>query len=348
MIKQGRVEVSFIQAFHQRRPANKGRSGVRDVNALTTNVLYFLGLQPLAQHEDHRPPNHLPPPSYDQEPHPPSYDTSPSSHDQEPHPPSYHTSQPPEVFKRPPPLRFPLPLPKFPLQPPSPSPPLPKNLPPPPPSPSSPPSISSPPLKSPLPPSPSSPLPPSPSPSPPPPPPPPKSPPPPSPSPPPPPSSSPPPPSPSPRPPPSLSPPLEASCFSDQEVPEEHRAFDVKAAVSEAGEREIAQDFKTDFRFQSSAVATLQEAIEAYLVGLIEDTNLCAIHAKRVTIMPKISSSLGGLEARELRERKLLSFKGFENQLFLLGVELVALELGGAQGNSASLVVVEHWSDLVQ
>ena len=51
--------------------------------------------------------------------------------------------------------------------------------------------------------------------------------------------------------------------------------------------REIAQDFKTDLRFQGSAVMALQEASEAYLVGLFEDTNLCAIHAKRVTIMPK-------------------------------------------------------------
>ena len=51
--------------------------------------------------------------------------------------------------------------------------------------------------------------------------------------------------------------------------------------------REIAQDFKTDLRFQSSAVSALQEAAEAYLVGLFEDTDLCAIHAKRVTIMPK-------------------------------------------------------------
>uniref|UniRef100_A0A8C5K465 Histone H3.3-like n=1 Tax=Jaculus jaculus TaxID=51337 RepID=A0A8C5K465_JACJA len=49
--------------------------------------------------------------------------------------------------------------------------------------------------------------------------------------------------------------------------------------------REIAQDFKTDLRFQSAAIAL--EASEAYLVGLFEDTNLCAIHAKRVTIMPK-------------------------------------------------------------
>ncbi|RAL49313.1 hypothetical protein DM860_012746 [Cuscuta australis] len=51
--------------------------------------------------------------------------------------------------------------------------------------------------------------------------------------------------------------------------------------------REVAQDFKTDLRFQSHAVLALQEAAEAYLVGLFEDTNLCAIHAKRVTIMPK-------------------------------------------------------------
>ena len=51
--------------------------------------------------------------------------------------------------------------------------------------------------------------------------------------------------------------------------------------------REIAQDFANDIRFQSTAVLALQEAAEAYLVGLFEDTNLCAIHAKRVTIMPK-------------------------------------------------------------
>ncbi|XP_045424157.1 histone H3.3A-like [Lemur catta] len=54
--------------------------------------------------------------------------------------------------------------------------------------------------------------------------------------------------------------------------------------------REIAQDFKTDLRFQSAAIGALQEASVAYLVGLFEDTNACAIHAihaKRVTIMPK-------------------------------------------------------------
>ena len=51
--------------------------------------------------------------------------------------------------------------------------------------------------------------------------------------------------------------------------------------------RELSSDFMTDRRFQSSAMYALQEAEEAYLVGLFEYTNRCAIHCKRVTIMPK-------------------------------------------------------------
>ena len=51
--------------------------------------------------------------------------------------------------------------------------------------------------------------------------------------------------------------------------------------------REIALEINEDLRFQSTAVLALQEASEAYLISLFEDTNLCAIHAKRVTIMPK-------------------------------------------------------------
>ena len=60
--------------------------------------------------------------------------------------------------------------------------------------------------------------------------------------------------------------------------------------------REIAQDW--DIRFQSTALLALQEASEAYIVRLFEDTNLCAIHAKRVTIMPKDMQL-----ARRIRER---------------------------------------------
>ncbi|EUC66287.1 histone H3 [Rhizoctonia solani AG-3 Rhs1AP] len=59
--------------------------------------------------------------------------------------------------------------------------------------------------------------------------------------------------------------------------------------------REVAQDMTTQagggypagLRWQSSALLALQEATEAYLVHLFEDTNLCAIHAKRVTIMQR-------------------------------------------------------------
>jgi len=54
--------------------------------------------------------------------------------------------------------------------------------------------------------------------------------------------------------------------------------------------KEIVQDVTggvEEWRFKASAVAALQEAAEYYLVGLMEDTNACAIHGKRITIMPK-------------------------------------------------------------
>ena len=45
---------------------------------------------------------------------------------------------------------------------------------------------------------------------------------------------------------------------------------------------------KKDMRFQSTAMLALKEASEAYLVSLFEDTNLACLHARRVTIMPKV------------------------------------------------------------
>lgn len=52
--------------------------------------------------------------------------------------------------------------------------------------------------------------------------------------------------------------------------------------------REVSFRVKgSDLRFQSTAILALQEAAEAFLIGLFADTRLCAIHAKRVTIMPK-------------------------------------------------------------
>ncbi|XP_078662351.1 uncharacterized protein LOC144906175 [Branchiostoma floridae x Branchiostoma belcheri] len=51
--------------------------------------------------------------------------------------------------------------------------------------------------------------------------------------------------------------------------------------------REVAWRFNTELKFQVDAIFALQEAAEAYLVGLFEDLNLCAIHARRVTVMPR-------------------------------------------------------------
>ena len=51
--------------------------------------------------------------------------------------------------------------------------------------------------------------------------------------------------------------------------------------------REISSEHMADCRFQARALMALQEAVEAYMTGLFEDCNLCAIHAKRMTIFPK-------------------------------------------------------------
>ena len=51
--------------------------------------------------------------------------------------------------------------------------------------------------------------------------------------------------------------------------------------------REVTLNYKLEIRYQSAALLSLQEASEAFLVGLLEDTNLCARHANRVTIMSK-------------------------------------------------------------
>lgn len=51
--------------------------------------------------------------------------------------------------------------------------------------------------------------------------------------------------------------------------------------------KEVAQNLRPEFRFQSAAIGALQQASESYLVNVFQDTNLCALHAKRVTIMPR-------------------------------------------------------------
>lgn len=51
--------------------------------------------------------------------------------------------------------------------------------------------------------------------------------------------------------------------------------------------REIALDIYPLLRFQASAVSALQEASEMYITQLFESANLCALHSKRVTLMPR-------------------------------------------------------------
>ena len=50
--------------------------------------------------------------------------------------------------------------------------------------------------------------------------------------------------------------------------------------------REIAQEFKTDLRWTGTAVLALQEAVEAYCIGLFSDSVKAMVHAKRVKLMP--------------------------------------------------------------
>jgi len=57
--------------------------------------------------------------------------------------------------------------------------------------------------------------------------------------------------------------------------------------ITQRPQSQVAQDFKTDLRFQPHAIMACQAASEAYLTSLFEDANLCAIHSKRVTIFPK-------------------------------------------------------------
>lgn len=51
--------------------------------------------------------------------------------------------------------------------------------------------------------------------------------------------------------------------------------------------RSLSLDQDLPYKYQVAALLALQEAAEAFLVYLFEDTNLCCIHARRVTIMPR-------------------------------------------------------------
>ncbi|KAI3374030.1 hypothetical protein L3Q82_022589 [Scortum barcoo] len=129
--------------------------------------------------------------------------------------------------------------------------------------------------------------------------------------------------------------------------------------------REIAQDFKTDLRFQSSAVMALQEASEAYLVGLFEDTNLCAIHAKRnmsgrgkgagkTRAKAKTRSSRAGLQFPVGRVHRLLRKGNYAQRvgagapvylaavLEYLTAEILELAGNAARDNKKTRIIPRH------
>ena len=63
--------------------------------------------------------------------------------------------------------------------------------------------------------------------------------------------------------------------------------------------KEVDQNYKTDLRFQSTALVVLQEAAEDYIVGVMEDSVLCAVHGERQTLMAKdmaLARRIRGLE----------------------------------------------------
>lgn len=61
----------------------------------------------------------------------------------------------------------------------------------------------------------------------------------------------------------------------------------IRRVVFQMVVKEITWEIDNSYRFHSQAILAIQEAAEAYMIGLFEDTNLCAAHAKRVTIYPK-------------------------------------------------------------
>ena len=77
----------------------------------------------------------------------------------------------------------------------------------------------------------------------------------------------------------------------------------------------------SDYKWQGSSILALQEASEAYHVGLFEDTNLCALHSKRKAIMPndiQLARYIRGETTEVVKSRKLVAFLKVEDVFIVL------------------------------
>ena len=102
--------------------------------------------------------------------------------------------------------------------------------------------------------------------------------------------------------------------------------------------RVICADFDPDLRFQSQSLVALQEAAEAYIVSLFEDTNLCAIHAKRVTVQKKdmdLARRIRGDRHTDYRDQQpktgdevflMLPYDGDEDKMALLRQQVAQMQ----------------------
>lgn len=100
--------------------------------------------------------------------------------------------------------------------------------------------------------------------------------------------------------------------------------------------RSIAGNIDNDLRFQAQALAALQEASEAYLVGIFEDANLCAIHANRVTLMKKDMDLARRIRGDAHHDHRDTMPKSGDEHFISLPYR------GGSEGRSAMAALKKH------
>ncbi len=82
--------------------------------------------------------------------------------------------------------------------------------------------------------------------------------------------------------------------------------------------REVALGINGQIRFQATAIMAIQEAVESYLVGLFEDAQLCAIHAKRITLMKKDMDLARRIRGESFKDHRDLQPKDGTEQFYSL------------------------------